>query len=602
MLKDNSHWSSMPSHQVSSLNQEQLQAVKITEGPLVIVAGPGTGKTKTLINKINYLVEEHSVLPQQILALTFTQRAAREMRERLPEHQVQVTTFHGWCLKFLEEQEPGNSLQIVTEPQRLQLLKSLLEQEEWQELNELSLAEVSLKVSRFKNWAENEKNVSIWQKFVEAYNDALANEQLRDFDDLLLHSLTLLQQEVLEHSVQTLPRYIFVDEFQDTNEVQYQLLKLLARDVIHLAVIGDPRQSIYSFRGSSADIFARFLVDYPAAQQISLQKNYRSATQILEISQSLFPSDERLVATRDTTGEARLLKTLSRRTEADWILRDISQKLGGSDLLSAQRLRTELDEKHSGARFRDFAILYRTHRLRHAIEEKLFDSGFPFQVVGSESLYQQPAIASLIECLRWIDDDKLEPDEKLREQFRQVPKDLTGFQSLTDLIAVLRPIVDPKDTSSSLFARLLSCTHQFCSLEPKKGVVALLKYVEELAKHDYYDPQAEMITILTMHAAKGLEFEYVYLLGFEEGLVPYCKGETAAELEEERRLLYVALTRAKRGLYLLSTERAESPAKTSRFQTELIRGGLETLDDPQLNSILKKRAKSARRKQQLQLF
>lgn len=589
----------MPSLQLSSLNPEQLQAVKITEGPLVIVAGPGTGKTKTLTSKIGYLLEKLGIPPDQILALTFTQRAAQEMRERLPEYNVPTTTFHGWCIKLLEEREPDNSHQIISEERRTQLLKSLLEQEQWQELKELSLAEVSLKVSRLKNLAEKEADTSIWQGFVDVYNAALAKEKLRDFDDLLLHALKLLQKA---KTLDDLPRYIFVDEFQDTNEVQYQLLQLLARQAVHLAVIGDPRQSIYGFRGSSADIFARFLADYPTARQVSLDKNYRSTAQILKISQSLFPGADQLIATSAATGEARLLRTISRRTEADWILRDISQKLGGSDLLSAQRLRAELDQKHAAARFRDFAILYRTRRLRAVIEEKLFESGFPFQVVGSESIYQQPAIASVIECLRWMNDEQQQPDEKLSKQLRQTITDLAAFQTLSDLIAALRPVVDPKDQSSPLFARLLSYTQQFCSLAPKPGIVALLEYVDELAKRDYYDPQAEMITILTMHAAKGLEFEYVYLLGFEEGFVPYCKEETTAELEEERRLLYVALTRAKRCLYLLSTERADSPAKTSRFQTELIGGGLETMDDPQLNSILKKRAKTARKKQQLQLF
>jgi DNA helicase II / ATP-dependent DNA helicase PcrA len=535
---------------LDELNAEQRKAVEAGDGPLLIIAGPGTGKTRTLTTRILYLIESGKARSQDILALTFTKKAAGEMADRVGNRAVTICTFHALCHQLL-----GGEMQFASEPERLTVIKSLTKPAS---LKRMSTRELALLISRAKNMAEERLDV---QRLAAAYTAALHDQGLTDFDDLLLQARDSLQAGATQKQTYT---YILVDEFQDTNRLQYDILRLLQTND-NLFVIGDPNQSIYAFRGASGTIFEQFKTDFPQALEIDLTTNYRSASPIVSLANSIFADAPKLTAHSTAKGEIRAIELLNEYSEATWVVSEIQQALGGADMLQASA-----GEAKRG--LRDFAVLYRSRKAGMIVQKYLADSGLPFQVVGEDSPYERPDVQQVIAMLRTT--HNLKPDS-----------------------------IHPADIATALVqqAGLESReVHQFIStLVRFKTLADALAHLDAIADQQFYDPDAEAITLLTIHAAKGLEFPCVFLVGAEEGVLPHGK----ADEQEEKRLFYVAITRAKEQLDILhTTKRGGEPATVSHFITDVPDAILPKSKDPNLQGDRRRAQKRHAKRAQTSLF
>jgi len=569
---------------LETLNEEQRAAVRAADGPVVIIAGPGTGKTKTLTTRVAYLLESGHAKPEQILALTFTKKAAEEMKQRLgsivPHAHPAISTFHALCLELLDVDLP-----FVSDGQRLQIIKSLRRPKS---LKDLSARELGLVLSRAKNTTQiDDPDVS---KMVEAYNKALAEQEVQDFDDLLLGAYELLRDnEPARSAMQTRYKHILVDEFQDTNKLQYELLKLLCGHD-NLFVIGDPNQSIYGFRGASGTIFEQFKADFPNALTITLHTNYRSVPQVVRLSNALFQEASELVAHSDEVGLVRAVEVLNEYTEAEWILGQIHQGIGGGDLLKA----VSDDERLKQRRLSDFAVLYRSRSAASTFQKLLAESGLPYQVVGDGSPYDQPQVQALIALLRAaMNDEPVRVEGYSNAECRFLEEELARVGDAVPSVLVEKLITILGFEPSRDLQQLVSTLVRF------KDVPSALCYIDEIAEHGFYDLSVDAITLLTIHAAKGLEFPHVFVIGAEEGILPSARGDE----DEERRLLYVAVTRARERLEILHAKhRGGEPALPSRFITHLPEDVLKHTVDPDMEVQLRRIAKRVAKNSQTSLF
>ena len=621
------------------LNKEQTAALRHEEGPLLVVAGPGTGKTKTLTQRIVYLVKERRVAPENILALTFTQKAAKEMRERVKADLERgklpfIGTFHAWCFKLLEKYYQENP-RIINEMEKQKLIRFLMDQEKDSGLrffNEVSSRDLALLISVYKNkffdkdpgagrdvWVGRDTEANeifkSFAEFVQTYDEHSRQANFMDYDDLLLRTRQLLLKTPdIQKKLAQKYKHILVDEFQDTNALQYDLLKLVLTDPDNLWAIGDPNQAIYSFRGAGNQAFQKFKEDFPKTKEISLKTNYRSARAILEVSQRLWnqsgKSDknrsgfEKLKPFKKEPGEVAYVTTLNEATEADWVIQMIGEKVGGVDFLSASE-KQNLGDKQIN--FSDFAVIFRLHSLSNRLKRKLKDSGIPYQVAGGDSFWTSKSVKVMIEVLNALvlDDeiDETDPDVMIKlqkgglgeifEKERNKPGSLTDFVSkIVDMIKSRK-----KSVENNNLEEFLNVLGAFEEKDETLGerIKKFLAYYEKIAKNDFYDAQSDKVTLLTMHAAKGLEFKYVFVLGFCDQLVPFVKknrkrgdrdlnaiflDQSAVEKqEEERRLFFVAMTRAGQGLYLLYTKErfGKKDWGESQFKAE-ISGNNDSVD------------------------
>lgn len=595
---------------LEGLNPEQLQAVRSAASTICVNAGPGTGKTKTLIARILYLLDQQVVLPSQILALTFTKKAATEMRERLAQaagaaaaRHVWIGTFHAFCHQIL--QRAGKAIPLVAEDTRVTYLKEAIEVSGWKG----SVREASTEITRMKNSLTSEH-----EALLDAYNQILRKHRIGDYDDILFHAYTLCREDTaLCTAFQDEYIHILIDEFQDTSPVQYELIKLLCKESSsekHLYIIGDPFQSIYAFRGSSADIFSRLQSEFPDHEQITLSLNYRSNKNIITVSSRLFPQIH-LKATRPESGSVQIVQCLNEFAEADFVVSCIGREVGGTDLLHASKV----DNYGAGCRFSDCAVIYRSHRLRYPLTTAFMRSGIPFQAIGEESPFHKISIRCIIDCLRFIYTKDNQSISKLDNYPFIKPLDIEKYliavhaksAKVTDLIQNIEHLfalseVFKKDKEYTIDQK------QFTqSLIPfnsqKNGLEAALLYLDFLQEHEFYDSSADRVTFLTMHAAKGLEFSHVYLCGFEDGIIPHGNKNIFNGTEEEKRLLYVALTRAKESLTLSYTRsRDKKPSYISPFYERLISAELHHHEDENTVRIAKRIEKIKIKKSQMKLF
>lgn len=565
------------------LNNEQLRAVQAEDGPVMIVAGPGTGKTKTLTARIAYLIDSAKARPDQILALTFTKKAAEEMKNRvasLVAGSPDITTFHAFCYQLL-----GNETPFVTDAQRLQIIKSLPRPKA---LKELSVRELGLAISRAKNLPRIDD--PDFAKIVRTYNKALAAHEVRDYDDLLLQAYELLKDNAEgREATQDRYRYVLVDEFQDTNLLQYEILKLILKDA-NVFVIGDPYQSIYGFRGASETIFDAFKTDFPDVTLITLTINYRSVSQVVRLSNALFEDAPNLTTVNEDAGLVRAVEVLNEYSEAQWVLGEIQRGIGGGDLLRA--VSDDLRIYHR--RLSDFAVLYRTRAAAQTFQKMLAESGLPYQVVGDGSPYDQPQIQAIITLMRAaVHKEQVDLQGYTSAEQRHLYDQLDKVEEAVPSILVER-IIDILGIEPS---RELQ---QFASVLVRfKDVPSALRYFDEIAEHGFYDPAAEAITLLTIHASKGLEFPHVFLIGAEEGIMPSVRGDEA----EEKRLFYVAATRARERLEITHAKnRGGQQAMPSRFVKLLSHDVLKRHVDPEMESQVRRIAKRLARSSQQSLF
>jgi superfamily I DNA/RNA helicase len=570
---------------LEGLNAEQRRAAEAAGKSVMIMAGPGTGKTRTLAARVAELVRGRRVAAREVLALTFTVKAAEEMRERiarLADARVVVQTFHGLAQGIAKE--AGVERRVVRDDERLTILRELRRPST---LKGLSPRDLALAVSRAKNAIEIE-DLAV-RGLVQAYRAVLEERSAWDYDDMLGEAYRLLaagEGRAYQH--------VLVDEFQDTSEVQYEMARLLAAEG-SLFAIGDERQAIYGFRGAGGGMFARFRADFPEAEAVSLTRNYRSAPEIVALGNAVFPESVDLVSEAEIAGRARVFTTLNEYSEADWVVGEVEAAVGGTDMLNAGESAGET----RGRGFQDFAVIYRTHAVAKALKSRLETVGIPYQVAGEGSPYERPEVRSVLAGLRFLANQGeetsespagLEPFARLSRQ--QLGVLIEGWRvdavelGLVELARRMAAQLGAQSEKADL-AQLLMTLARF--EKDERPLEAAVKYFDRLSENDFYDPLANALTLLTIHASKGLEFTRVFLIGANEGVLPHARPGAHPDLEEERRLFFVGVTRAKDELDIVATKfRSGKTAELSRFVTQLPAGVLRREADPALPSLERK--------------
>lgn len=608
---------------VDGLNKEQQQAVQHTEGPLLIMAGAGSGKTRVLTHRIAYLIHEKDVAPHNILAITFTNKAAREMKERVNDlvgrgsGSVWVSTFHSMCVRILRRDIDrigyDRNFTILDTTDQLTVIRQVLKNlniDPKQFDPRAMLGAISNAKNELITPEEYRKNQNSYYErqisdIYEAYQKMLRKNQSLDFDDLIMQTTHLFDRvpEVLAY-YQRRFQYIHVDEYQDTNNAQYQLVQQLAKRFENLCVVGDSDQSIYAWRGANIENILSFEEDYSNTKVILLEQNYRSTKFILEAANHVIENNEGRKAKNLWTdnAEGKKIVLYEGNTERD------------ESMFVVEQIQSYLDD--GSYEPHDIAILYRTNAQSRAIEDTLLKSNLAYQMIGGMKFYERKEIKDLIAYLRLItnpqDDisfaravnepkrgigatsiDRLrayaaDHDISLSETIKEV--DFTGvtpraaqalamFEELIQSFArqqefltateMVEQVIEKtgyeealrKESSIEAQSRIenleefLSVTREFEKTSEDKTLLAFLTdlaLIADIDSVDEEDPdQQSKITLMTLHSAKGLEFPVVFLIGMEENLFPHSRSMDDEEgMEEERRLAYVGITRAEKQLYL----------------------------------------------------
>jgi uncharacterized protein (TIGR00375 family) len=554
---------------LNGLDPDQRTAVEITEGPLLIIAGPGTGKTRTLTHRIAHLVTAHGVASQHCLAITFTRRAAEEMAGRLaaltPEHAPKLTidTFHSLGVRILREQYERVGLRpnfgIADQAQQMAIATEIAGDEK--KARHLLI-----------NLSQQRRTGELGMEFAdtaERYIKALRQRDLVDFDDLVALPVTLLESTPdLAALYRERYQWISVDEYQDVDEQQYRLLRQLASPRGNLTVIGDPDQAIYRFRGADVGFFLRFQQDFPDAHTVALTRNYRSGTRILTAAlQVISPTTlvpDRVLRPMNTREDCLvgMHHAPTEQAEASFVARTIEQLLGGVSFhsLDSGRIDSTGTAGLGGLDFSDFAVLYRTDRQACVVMDALTRAGLPFQKRSHDRLADRPGVEQILGELTYAPasgTERMPLLERLGHTARAVLNHL--------------PAAQREDTATEIYAavELLKPLAERCGGDLERFRAELSLGVEV----DTWDPRADRVSLLTLHAAKGLEFPVVFVVGCEDGLLPLrwpaVTPDDADEEQvcEERRLLFVGMTRAQRHLYLsyaAQRVRQGTAQKTSR--------------------------------------
>lgn len=650
---------------LKGMNDKQSEAVLATEGPVLIMAGAGSGKTRVLTHRIAYLVEEKHVNPWNILAITFTNKAAREMRERVGKlvdaeiaRDIWVSTFHALCVRILRRDIDklgyNRAFTIADPAEQLTLVKHILADfnldpkryDPKSILGAISSAKNELvDPQTYANEQANSPFTKVVAQVYAEYQKRLRSDQALDFDDLIMQTIVLFEKDKETLAFyQRKFRYIHVDEYQDTNEAQYQLVHMLAEGYHNLCVVGDADQSIYGWRGANMQNILDFKKDYPKAQVILLEQNYRSTKTILSAANDVIQNNQ--------NRQAKTLWTENR--EGDKITYYRAQSETDEAIFVIRRIEAEIADNHR--KYGDFAILYRTNAQSRAIEEAFVKSNIPYKMVGGHKFYDRKEIRDALAYFRLVvnpEDDmsfnrivnepkrgigntsveKLEAfanehDWSLLEaaanaelspiagkargqlaKFGKMIQQLGTRRQDLNVTEMMQAILEDSGYLSTLRAahnleadtrienleELLSVTQGFDSRyqpenEDSDIFVDFLAELALLSDQDDVEEDAQEVTLMTLHAAKGLEFPVVFLVGMEEGLFPLSRASMdESELEEERRLAYVGITRAKQKLYLsnaygrmLYGQRQNNPA--SRFIEEINPDLLEVIGTTQTKS------------------
>lgn len=605
---------------LKDLNPEQRRAVETVDGPLLILAGAGSGKTKTLTHRIAYILATRRATPFNILAVTFTNKAAGEMRSRVAHLLGQgsadrgfmpfMGTFHSICVRLLRRDGEaigiaGNFI-IWDETDRLAAVKQVSKELGINEKNyppRLLTSLISGSKNEMVSPAEfastaNTPAARTAAKVYPAYEKALREASALDFDDLISRTVELLSgQKEIRQKWQEQFSYVMIDEYQDTNSAQYRLVKLLTGKHQNIAVVGDDWQSIYSWRGADFRNILNFEQDYPSATVIKLEQNYRSTKNILDaahavISHNRQRSEKKLWTAADEGSPVQVMQVNSERAEAEAAVR---------------RIRMAVDIRARD--YKDFAILYRTNAQSRALEEVFVYYGIPYRIVGSVRFYERKEVKDVIAYLRLIYQPQdfvsfarivnvpargigarslqvfngwraahgyklLVGLDRAGEADVLTPKARSGLKELGNIISSFHKQAEelaPAALIDKLLRRLdylaylsdgtpqgearIENVKELLSVAAQYQEVGLSGFLEEvslISDIDSADFGANAVTLMTMHAAKGLEFPVVFITGLEETILPHSRAlYDAAEMEEERRLMYVGMTRAKEELYLI---------------------------------------------------
>lgn len=623
---------------LEQLNDKQKEAVLYNEGPLLIIAGAGAGKTKTLTTKIAYLIEEKEVGPENILAITFTNKAAKEMKDRLYSQigglskRLQVSTFHSFGLKILRENYDAlgydKNFVIMDSDDSLTVVKKIVKDLGY-DPKIYNPRAIRNKISSCKNEMTSPEMyerfaVSDYEKVVkeiyEKYENKLKRNNSVDFDDLLLLPIELFKKNPqILNDYQDLYQYVLIDEYQDTNEAQYILTKLLSAKNRRITCVGDDSQSIYSFRGANYKNILNFEKDYKDAKTILLEQNYRSTSNILDAANQVIKNnkqrkDKNLWTARGIGEKIKYYRAYNERDEAAYVIRKIK----------------ELSNRNVD--YKDMAILYRTNAQSRVLEEEMLKENLPYRVIGSFYFYSRKEIKDLIAYLRLIHNSKdnvsllrvintpkrgiglktienltLKADSEgtsiyeaiatgkelefknLIERLKEVAEDLT-LTELIDKVLDASGMKQDLESEKTLEAEIrLENLEEFKSItksfEEREGLISLEDFLLEISlisDVEEYKDDPNRISLMTVHSVKGLEFNHVFVVGMEEGIFPHMNSLMEnSEIEEERRLCYVAITRAKDDLHLVNARRRtlfgkEQINPVSRFLSEIHKDLLET--------------------------
>ncbi len=522
----------------AGLNDRQREAVRHDEGPLMISAGPGTGKTRTVAHRIARLVREGVAPAERILSLTFTNQAAKEMQERLrvlmpagEARKVSVCTFHALAARLLRDVR-DRPFTILGDVQASGLLEETVKASGKKPKGRKGLAS---RIREAKRDALLPEDMETDPRFgpelascARAYREALDRRDALDFDDLLLETVRALREDPgFLASVRERFPWITVDEYQDINRCQYELLGLMAPPGANLCVIGDPDQAIYGFRGASPAYFERFLEDQTGAKTVRLQTNYRSSDVILSVAGQVMEKGGRSRAERVSSGlpgDRIVMPVLaSEKAEAEFVVHTIEKEMGGVSFFSRDSGRVGEGAPDAERGFSDFAVLYRTEAQGEAVEEALRRSGMPFHRAGANRLLDKPAYRALYDVLAARD---APPGERVADALLDLSRELEGerAEAARELAATAGPFGRDRE--------------------------AFLTHLALGSEVDALDLKGDRVSCMTMHASKGLEFPVVFLLGVEDGVIPLKFGDRCDDVAEERRLFFVAVTRAMKRLYL----------------------------------------------------
>ena len=623
---------------LDNLNDKQKEAVLYNDGPLLIIAGAGAGKTKTLTSKIAYIIDEHLATPYNILAITFTNKAAKEMRDRLylligdEARKLQVSTFHSFGLKLLRENYEllgyDRNFVIMDSDDSLTVVKKIIKDLDYDPKiynpkairNKISSCKNELiSAKAYERYAVSDYEQVI-QKVYEKYEKKLQQNNSVDFDDLLILPIKLFRehQDVLE-KYQNLYQYVLIDEYQDTNQAQYILTKMISEKNRRITCVGDDSQSIYSFRGANYKNILNFENDYRDAKTILLEQNYRSTGNILDAANQVIKNnrdrkDKNLWTNKGPGEKIKYYRAYNERDEAQYVIRKIKELV------------------NRNVEYKDIAVLYRTNAQSRVVEEEMLKENLPYRVIGSFYFYSRKEIKDLIAYLRLIHNSKdnvsllrvintpkrgiglktienltIKADtegisiydaiesgkeldfKKTIEKLKNVAEDLT-LTELIDKVLDASGMKKELESEQTLEAEVrLENLEEFKSItkafEEKEGLISLEDFLLEISlvsDVEEYKDDPNRISLMTVHSVKGLEFDHVFVIGMEEGLFPHMNSlmENVA-LEEERRLCYVAITRARDDLHLVNARHRtlfgkEQVNPVSRFISEINPDLLET--------------------------
>jgi len=614
---------------LASLNLKQKQAVTLIKGPVLVISGPGSGKTRCLTHRIAHLIQQ-GISPANILAVTFTNKAAQEMKERvenllLDNNTFQSTylptigTFHAICLQILRREIDRLNYQknfiIYDGADQLSLIKKVIKD---QQINTeqfkpglahetISRAKDELIDCQAYQAQAQEYFPQTIAKIYLAYQTALKKANALDFDDLIMLTVQLFQKEpgILE-KYQEKWQYILVDEAHDTNISQYTLINLLAEKYKNIWLISDPDQSIYSWRGADFRNILNFEKDYPETKVILLEENYRSTKNILAASEQIISKNaqrkKKKLQTKNPTGSLiNIVETANEKEEGDFLIEEI----------------TNLSQV-SGFKFQDFTVLYRTNAQSRAVEEAFLKANLPYKIIGTVRFYERKEIKDilaylkliinlndLVSCQRIINVPPRrlakyqkyqglsllgtvpEPPEPLKK-FYQLINEFRQTSQKMPLTKLIKTIIEKIDYQKYIrdgqeegekrwenIQELFTVASKYDRVKPGLGLEKFLEEVSLLSNHDEVETNKNLVNLMTLHCAKGLEFPVVFIVGCEEGIFPHSRSFANPEqMEEERRLCYVGVTRAKQRVYLIFTQQRQLYGQTmvnppSRFVLDI---------------------------------
>lgn len=605
-----------------TLNKEQKEAVLQTEGPVLLLAGAGSGKTRCLTHRIAYLIDEMGVKPWNILAITFTNKAAGEMRERVDSlvgygaDQVWVSTFHSLCVRILRRHIDRlgyeNGFTIYDTDDQKSVMKGICKRmcidtkmfKERALLSAISSAKDNLvSVREYELDAANDFNKAVYAKVYREYQETLKKNNALDFDDIIVKTVELFQScpEILDNYQERF-QYVMVDEYQDTNTAQFELIKLLAQKYRNLCVVGDDDQSIYKFRGANIRNILDFEKYFPEAVVIKLEQNYRSTQNILDAANAVIRNnrsrkDKALWTEKSGGNRIHLRQFDNAYEEAEYIADDVCRKV-----------------RREGAQYKDFAVLYRTNAQARLLEERMIMEGVPYNVIGGTNFYARAEIKDILAYLKTIDNGrdevavrriinipkrgigaatlekiedyaqmrdmglyeameladeimslgkasaKIRPFVQLIQDFRKASAEMTVAELIQEVVTKIgyaQYLQDNDDESAedriANVDELITKAVNYQETHEEGNLTEFLAEVALVADIDNVEDGDNRVLLMTLHSAKGLEFPNVYLAGMEDGLFP---GQAAIwtneteDMEEERRLAYVGITRAMNDLTL----------------------------------------------------